>query len=223
MDDWLKRFPTLAAMDRETARAVTREARVLSFPPDATVFTVGLPCENYLLVAQGVVRVQLRSEMGREIVLYRVADGETCILTTACLLADEAYGAEAITETEVLAIVLERTFFMRLLGLSEGFRRFVFHGHAARLTNMLLLMEEVGVHHLETRLARLLLENQEGRARPLGCRRLARELDTAQASLKLSLDDFARRGWVRLTRERVEVLDPERLKLFAENAVSDRA
>jgi hypothetical protein len=43
-----------------------------------------------------------------EIVLCRVAAGESCLLTTACLLAYENYRAEGIAETDVRAVVIPR-------------------------------------------------------------------------------------------------------------------
>ncbi|MGL6180968.1 MAG: Crp/Fnr family transcriptional regulator, partial [Aestuariivirga sp.] len=41
----------------------------------------------------GSVRVSTATEGGRELLLYRVGPGETCILTTACLLAGQDYDA----------------------------------------------------------------------------------------------------------------------------------
>jgi CRP/FNR family transcriptional regulator len=78
-----------------------------------------MQCDNYLMVASGRIRVQQVSESGREIVLYRIGDGESCVLTTACLLAHERYSAEAITETEVSALVVPRISFERLVAESQ--------------------------------------------------------------------------------------------------------
>ena len=50
--------------------------------------------DGLLFLHDGTIRVSQSSDRGREIVLYRVEAGESCVLTTACMLAEEAYNAE---------------------------------------------------------------------------------------------------------------------------------
>jgi CRP/FNR family transcriptional regulator len=66
------------------------------------------------LLREGTVRVQQVSENGREIVLYRVFAGESCALTTACLIGYEEYQAEGIAETDVEAVAIPRSTFDEL-------------------------------------------------------------------------------------------------------------
>jgi len=79
--------------ERPGLRPLLAAARRLHLPPGARAFRPGAPCEAFLVVLAGTVRVQMVAPDGREIVLYRVADGETCVLTTSCLLAAERYPA----------------------------------------------------------------------------------------------------------------------------------
>ena len=101
--EWIARFPELARLTPAEQKLITERAQRVELPAGTTVFAPGLPAENFLLLLDGTVRVQQVSAGGREIVLYRVTGGETCIMTTACLLSDEDYSAEGIAETEVQA------------------------------------------------------------------------------------------------------------------------
>ena len=47
----------------------------------------GKPCQAYVMCIEGRTRVFKNSESGRAILLYEVGPGETCVLTTTCLMA----------------------------------------------------------------------------------------------------------------------------------------
>ena len=75
-------------------------------PAHAVVFRQGDECGQYLLVLQGSVKVLTRALNGREIVLYRLGAGDSCVLTTACLFGKTRYPAEGVTESVVTALTL---------------------------------------------------------------------------------------------------------------------
>ncbi len=104
--NWLSVFPILRGMVPSLRQRLVDAARQKFLPPNSVIFQPGQAPDALLLVLAGQVRVQQVSEQGREIVLYRIAAGESCILTTACLFADENYQATAIAETEVTALAI---------------------------------------------------------------------------------------------------------------------
>ena len=80
-NSWQDLFPILATSDRQT-QSVLNGARLVTMPADQPVFHAGSPCQNYVLVLEGSVRVQVIGESGREALLYRVLPGQSCVLTT---------------------------------------------------------------------------------------------------------------------------------------------
>jgi CRP/FNR family transcriptional regulator, anaerobic regulatory protein len=171
------------------------------------------------MVARGCIRVQQVSESGREIVLYRVGGGETCVLTTACLLAHESYSAEAIAETQVSGLVLPRSSFDQLIAESRPFRDFVFTAYASRIRDLMLLIQEVAFGHIDIRLAQRLLGLSDATGTvPLTHQDLAVELGTAREVVSRQLKEFERRGWIRLVRGRIEVLDGSALNSLVTDA-----
>ena len=113
--DWLQQFPLLATINGPAWDAVLNDIKIVEIPAGETIYHVGDSCENYLLVLEGSVRVQMFSENGHEIVLYRVEHGQSCIMTTSCLLARETYQAEAVTETPVTAAIISSAVFEQAL------------------------------------------------------------------------------------------------------------
>lgn len=212
-ESWLDAFPRLRALDPTALSLVRRSARAVSLPPGTIAFSSGQHCENYLFVTEGTVRVQLTGESGRDILLYRVGPGETCVLTTTALLADDNYMAEGTAETPVRAIALPATVFRRLMAESEPFRQFVFSTFGLRITALMQVIQGVAFGHIGPRLAAALLARAGDRREVEATHQdLAVELGTAREVVSRQLKEFERRGWVRLGRGRVELADRPALR-----------
>jgi CRP/FNR family transcriptional regulator, anaerobic regulatory protein len=200
-------FPALRALD-EAGREIVASARVVELPAGTTVFRHGDRCQNYLLMLSGSVRVQKGSEGGREIVLYRVEAGEGCVLTTSCLLAHEHYPAEGVTETDARALAIPAERFEEGLALSPGFRNFVFASYGRRIADLIVLVEEVAFGRIDCRLAHWLLEHTGADGGIAHTHQeLATELGTAREVVSRQLKEFERRGWVKLHRGRIDLLN----------------
>ncbi|MBY0432361.1 MAG: Crp/Fnr family transcriptional regulator [Rhodospirillales bacterium] len=214
--DWLSRFPALAALEPDAARLLRGQARRATIPAGTMLYQEGGECRDYLLVLSGSVRVQKVSDSGREIVLYRVEPGQSCVLTTNCLMTGEAYGAAAVSESEVVAVIVPASVFQALLAQSAAFRGFVFSVYATRIADLLMLIEEVAFGRIDMRLAHYLLEHAQGEGWIKATHQdLAVELGTAREVISRQLKEFERRGWMALHRGRMEVLDAPALRSLA--------
>ncbi|MFA7430802.1 MAG: Crp/Fnr family transcriptional regulator [Rhodospirillaceae bacterium] len=204
--DLITTFPALSALDPSARRLLDDGARPVSLRPGMTVFTDGSACEAFLLVLEGSVRVQKVAENGREIVLYRVEPGQTCVLTTTCLLSQGIYGADGVTETAVRGVALAPGAFQALMATSEAFRRFVFAAYATRVSDLLLLIEEVAFGRIDQRLAAVLLDKAGTCGAVLATHQeLAVELGSAREVISRQLKDFERRDLVALGRGRIDI------------------
>ena len=134
---------------------------------------------DLLILIEGTLRVQQVSEGGREVVLCRVRPGETCVLTTACLMTEEGYAAEGIAETDLVLAAVPQAAFDGIMAGSAGFRRFVLETYARRLADLFLVIEQIAFRRIDVRLARRLLDRRaaagpRAHATPQAARRRAR-------------------------------------------------
>lgn len=205
--DWTTTFPELAGLAEEDRRTLLRTAQEVRLGAGATVFQPGSPCTAFLFVLGGSVRVQMTADTGRELVLYRVGSGETCVLTTSCLLGQDDYPAEGVVETDTRAVALPLGRFQDLMARSDVFRRFVFRGFGSRLADLLATVEDTVFHGLEGRLARALLDKARDGALGATHQALAAELGTAREVVSRQLKTWERHGFVRLARGRIDIVD----------------
>jgi len=143
-----------------------------------------------------------------------VIPGESCILTSSCLLGNTRYQARGITEQALEMVLLPAPAFHVLLGKYDAFREYVFHLFSDRLTDLMHLVSAVAFQKLDQRLAALLI----AKPNPLRTthQALADELGSAREMVSRLLKGFAEQGWVKLAREQIEITDAAALKRFAE-------
>lgn len=205
-------YPVLGRLPAGLLARVRGSLRTLSLPSGATVFDERQPCLGFPFVLGGAIRVLKVSANGRELPLYRVVAGESCIITSSCLLGHADYNARGVTEGATSLALLPRELFDEMLG-EPAFRDFVFLLFSERMADLMQLVEEVAFRKLDQRLAGLLLG--KGRVLHTTHQQLADELGSVREIVSRLLKGFAEQGMVRLGREQVEVLDAAGLRRVA--------
>ena len=209
IDALVELYPVLSQLTGAERDALRRELQPARIPAGTVLFDLDSPCSLFLLLAAGTVRVVKPARSGREIVLYRLEPGDSCILTVSCLLGESSYPARGVAETDVAGYILTRPFFHSLLAESEPFRAFVFRYFAARISDLMQLVEEVTFGALDQRLASLLVT--QGPMLDITHQQIADELGTVREVVSRRLKVLELQGLVRLKRGQVEVLDLKRL------------
>jgi CRP/FNR family transcriptional regulator len=209
----LARFPVFAQLSPERLDALLAVSVLRNVPEGTVLFEPNMPCTGFPLVLEGSVRVSKPAPSGRELVLYRVSPGEGCILSGACLLGQNDYSARGVAESDVTLLGVPSEQFQQLILHHEPFRRFVFDMYGARLAEVIEAVEEIAFRRLDQRLAQLLI--QRGPVVKATHQNLADDLGTVREVVSRLLRGFEERGWVKLERERVTVVDPKALAAFA--------
>jgi CRP/FNR family transcriptional regulator len=213
VNNWQQSFPHLYELNDAVINDLMNNAGKISMPAKATAFHQGDACSNYLLILSGRIKVLTRAENGREIVLYRLGDGDSCVLTTSCLFGNARYPAEGITETEVTALAIPAEKFHDAIQQSKPFREFVFSSFSSHLGSLIALVEEVAFGKLDIRLARHLLKHcTDITTIETTHQQLATELGSAREVISRQLKNFESRGWLKLHRGSIEILDKQSLE-----------
>ncbi len=220
MAAWLDAFPELKQNRERAWQAATGQVKRMWVQQGSVLFRDGDACGGYVLVVDGVIRVQKIDPQGHEIVLYRVEAGQSCVLTTTCLLGRQCYPAEGIAESDVDMVLLPLDHFDAALAESPLFRRFVMANIGRRISDLMLLLEDVAFGRKDARLAALLVNatTADGDALMLTHRQLAVELGTAREVVSRLLKDFERRGLVRLGRNRIVVLQRGQIRKLTDRS-----
>ena len=205
-------YPVLAKLPPGVVQRIRDSLQTMDIPSGTVVFDERQPCRGFPFVLEGAIRVAKCSGSGRELPLYRVLAGESCIITSSCLLGHADYNARGVAEGATTLALLPRALFDEMLG-EPAFRDFVFALFSERMAELMQLVEEVAFRKLDQRLAALLLG--KGRLVHATHQQLADELGSVREMVSRLLKGFAEQGLVRLGREQVEVLDAAGLRKMA--------
>lgn len=201
---FLEEVGLTSALLKENTIAVNE----LHFEAGQVLFQSGDTCGAFLILMQGQLRVEMTTKSGREIVLYRMHENDTCIMTTSVLLNHEHYYARATTDTAITAIAIPAADFHRALQHSASFARYVLSGYAQRMSALIQLLDRVASKDILYELSSLLLQQcDEKNFVQMQQDAIAKEVGTVREVVSRKLAMLEGEGVVKTHRGRVEVLN----------------
>ena len=209
----LAQYPALRDLPAGEFQRLLAEGTLREVASGALMFDEAQPCTGFPFVLAGAIGVSKLSENGREIQLYSVDAGESCILSSSCMLGSVEHAARGVALTDTTVFILPRPTFERLLRNSDAFRRYVFGLFAGRISDLMQTVEEVAFRRLDQRLASLLL--RRGPTVYATHQQLADELGSVREIVSRIAGNFASQGLIRTGREQITVLDPDGLRRVA--------
>lgn len=177
-----------------------------SIKEQTNIYWEGDNCTHIALIIAGNIRVYKASGGGREITLYEIGPGETCILNASCILSNSSYPANAVALTDLQVLLLPAQFFMRMMEQNHEVRHFVFSMLSQRLATVMTLLEEVVFNRMDERLTDYLIEKSENDVLATTHQSIANDLGTSREVVSRLLKDMERKGKVRLSRNSVVLL-----------------
>jgi CRP/FNR family cyclic AMP-dependent transcriptional regulator len=194
----ITRLATVVKLDRGQVLALESE------PGSAVYMIISGRLRAFKMSAQGREQVVSALEPGQAFYLVPVLDGGPLPTTT-----------QALTRATVLRISRQD-----FLALMERFPSVALHvaiDLARRLRQITDLVEDLALRTVPQRLARLLVETARApTGHRLTQREMAARLGTVREVIARTLSQFEERGWIRLQRGVIEIIDVQALETLAE-------
>lgn len=203
-------MPFLASADAAFQREMLSSGQLVTLPPGQFICMEGNACSGLPIVLSGSARVFKTGETGREITLYRLGMGESCVLTASCILNDQDFPAFAATEGEVEAFLIPSTHFKSWVDHYPAWRSYVFDLMARRLHTVIAVVEEVVFRRLDVRLATFLVEKSRADAVDglhTTHEQVAFELGSSREVVSRILKEFEHEHLIQLDRGTIRILD----------------
>lgn len=210
-------FPFLANTTSQTKEVFCRQSEHLKLSAGQFICLEGDVCNHLPLVLSGTARVYKMGHSGREITLYRIESGESCILTASCILSQQRFPAFAVAETAVEAIGLSANSLRDWMTQDPAWQRYVFGLLTQRLTTVMEVVEEVAFHRMDVRISAYLLKMTDSRGSSVQTTHevVAQELGSSREVVSRILKDLEKRGIVNLTRGNISILKLNELTQIA--------
>ncbi|MBO1021135.1 Crp/Fnr family transcriptional regulator [Methylobacterium sp. SD274] len=208
VERWIERFPLVRSFSASHLQIARGTVHFPVLEAGAIAYELQDACANYLMCIDGRTRVFRMSEGGREMLIYKVSAGGTCVLTTQCLLSGGGFPAQSIAEARTELAALPSDTFRQLMRESETFRGFVLDDYTRLLSGMFDLVEEIAFAPLEQRLARRLLIEADAEGIVWKThQQLASDVGSVREVISRLLGEWADMGLVEIRRGQVQLID----------------
>ena len=203
-EQFAKTYPQLAADDALFSE-LCQFGDYVKLPPGQHICMEGSHCSSLALVLSGTARVYKLGESGKEITLYRVEAGESCVLTLSCIASGKSFPAFAISETDVEAIVIPTSKVRSWMEQQPSWRDYAWNLIASRLADVISLVDEITFKRMDERLAHYLKQQrqQHGERLTITHQQIAADLGTSREVISRLLKDLQQRGELRLGRGQI--------------------
>jgi CRP/FNR family transcriptional regulator len=206
-------MPVLMGADPALVQEFQHAAYMAKIPAGHDVFLEGDKVEAIALLISGAVRVYKIGETGREITLYRFGNGESCVLTANAILNNQTFPAIAAVEWDAEAVMIPADVFRGWVGRFDAWREFVFELFSQRLLSVMQIVDDVAFRRMDVRVVSYLLKRAQSQDLiRVTHQEIASELGSSREVISRLLEDLSERGWLRVARGEVHILDAESLR-----------
>ena len=215
--DILRQTPYFSDADELQLDAIARAVVERSYRRGDPVFLEGEACDGLYTVKSGRVRIYKISPEGREQVLLIAGPGDTFNEVPVFDGGPNPASVEALEPTVLL--LLPKSALLAMVEAQPKLARAFMRTFAARLRQLVALVEELSFKTVTGRVARILLEQlpastEERGAQPprrLTQREIAAMAGTAREVAGRALKALELQGAIRIERGRIVVVDRQRL------------
>ena len=207
-------FDSLCEADRE---ALLASAISVHFHKGETVHD-GTRCTGVLLVKKGALRVYMLSEEGREVTLYRLFEGDLCILSASCALNNITFDVIVDAEEDTELTVIGGCAFAEIAERIPEVKIFALEYAVSNFSEVMWVFEQILFMSMDRRLAIFLsdeLSKSGTDTVKLTHDQIARYMGSAREVVSRMLKYFSSEGIVEISRGGIRVIDKKRLRALA--------
>lgn len=215
----LQDYPDLTVNADSQCWDMLLSAKLQTIEAGTILFNKGIPCEYFMLIVEGCVRVFKESNEGREVTLYRAEPGQLCIHNLNSLVDGIEYPIIARAEKLMRGLIIPRAAFKKALDESSSFRNYVLRTLTGRLSHMADLISGFAFDRLDLRVACWLNEQFDrscGHPIKVTHSDVADELGTTREMISRILKDFEHKRCIQLARGKIHLVCKHTLHLVTE-------
>jgi CRP/FNR family transcriptional regulator len=215
LDSLRRQLPFWDKLTPQEVDRVVSHTSLAVYRAGETVNNAANECVGVLVIKRGQLRTYILSEEGKEITLYRLNDGEVCILSASCLLSNITFDVHIDAEQDTEVWLINPGVFSALLATNVYVENFALRLTADRFSDVMWAMEQVLFMSFDRRLAIFLLDEMTARGSDtlaMTHEQIAKYVGSAREVVSRMLKYFSTEGMVELYRGGIRILDKERLK-----------
>ena len=174
-------------------------------------------CAGVVGVREGRLRAYLQSEEGKEVTLFRLVEGDVCLLSASCIMKNIAFDVFMDAECDTALYVINPAAYEEIAKENSAVGNFMTELLSMRFSEAMWVMEQILFMKMDKRLAIFLLEQaslEGGDTVTLTHEQIAGHLGTAREVISRMLKYFSNEEIISLSRKGIKILNRKKLTSF---------
>lgn len=208
-------FPFWEKLEERQRADICSHAVSSRYSKGTFVHNAAEECVGIILVRSGQLRVYIQSEDGRDITLYRLFSGDTCVLSASCFMEEITFDILIDAEEDSSLITVRPDIFRSLAKENIYAENYIYKQTAERFSDVMWTMQQILFMSFDKRLAVFLIDELAkagGDTLYITHDQIAKYTGSAREVVSRMLKYFEGEGLVKISRGKVCVLDRKRLK-----------
>ena len=178
----------------------------VTYSKDDSLYFSDKNCNGFITVLSGTLRAFLTSDEGKEITLYRLEKGYSCILSASCIFKNIQFNIniDALEHTE--AIVFPSEYLQKLSQNNMSLNQYILDLTQSRFSEVMWIMQDIVFTSFDKRLIKY-LESFNKKVIKVTHENIANDLGTAREVVSRMLKYVEKEGMVKLSRGSITIID----------------
>ncbi|HOJ47673.1 MAG TPA: Crp/Fnr family transcriptional regulator [Bacillota bacterium] len=210
-----KSFPFWEKLTNEERELLERNVSVVKYSKGENIHSGGTSCKGIMIIKSGSLRTYLLSEGGREVTLYRLYNGDVCVLSASCVLDYITFDVFVDAEEDSEVVIIGASAFQAVMNSNIYVECYAYKMIAESFSNVMWAVQQILFMSFDRRLANFLYEEMKKTGSDtvsLTHEQVAKYMGSAREVVTRMLKYFVNEGIVELSRGGIKIIDMHKLK-----------
>ncbi|MGN0311277.1 MAG: Crp/Fnr family transcriptional regulator [Lachnospiraceae bacterium] len=198
----------------ETQKQLVQSGHSSHFEEGQTLHAGNSDCTGFVAVLSGRLRAYMITDEGKEITLFRLVEGDVCILSASCMMKNITFDVWVGAETEAEAVIIPSAAYEAANEKDIRMLNFTNEIMQSRMSEVMWVLEKVLFMSFDKRLAEFLYDQsvlEQSLVLTITHEKIAGHLGSAREVVSRMLKYLASEGLIRVKRGQIEILDQKKL------------
>ncbi|MDO4834675.1 MAG: Crp/Fnr family transcriptional regulator [Bacillota bacterium] len=216
--DLVTRLPYWENLLQSEREYVSENTSIRTYEKGALLHGRGEVCMGMIYILAGSVRVHMISDEGREITLFHLNEGDSCILSASCVMSQITFETQMVATEATVILVVNAGAYSSLMEKNLHVRCFTYELASERFSTVVKVMQQILFKGMDSRLASFLLEYSAKAGKneiSLTQEEVAREINSAREVVTRVMKLFSQDNLVEIKRGRITIKNRSGLEEIA--------
>lgn len=216
-EELLARLSFYPHLTRQQKEELLSASRIQRFSAGELIYTPARECLGMIYVIKGVIRTYLTSQEGKKATIFRLREGDVCVLSMSCVLSAITFDVEVEADQDCELFVIPATVFSRVSGENLYVENFSYKIVTERFSAIVEALQQMMFMSLEQRVITFLLDESAAVGADvlyITQEQLAENIGSAREAVTRVLKQLKERQLIAMGRGRIELINRKALYQF---------